>query len=300
MKSFVFVNKKSGNGYGEIYFDTHLKNFINENFSEFVLVDLPCENHEYKIDIADNIDTNCLFIVGGDGTVSITIENIMKNSDFTDLNIPIYICPFGSGNGLAKNLNIDPYDLRLDGEKKYINPLEIKNDNNVNLSFLAQTWGIISDIDFNTEYLRYFGDFRFYYGILNSIFSPNYYRGKLDITTNDNNNHIINSEFYMFCASTAPWITSDFKLAPKGDIFSNDIDILIIRKKISLFERIKLIYYILNENIHELDFIEYFKASKYNLEILDNNSMIMSDGEIVDSSKINVLNTDKKFLFYCF
>tara|TARA_B100001121_G_scaffold146631_1_gene128291 strand:+ start:5578 stop:6480 length:903 start_codon:yes stop_codon:yes gene_type:complete len=300
MKAFVFLNKKSGSGNSEKYFYNHLKYFINDNFSEYVLLNLPCECNEYTIDNNDNIHSNCIFIIGGDGTVSLTIENIIKNSNFTNLKIPIYICPQGSGNGLAKNLNIDPYNLRLDGYKKYINPMEIEYDNNLNLSFLSQTWGVISDIDFNTEHLRYIGDFRFYYGILKCIFLPNYYRGKLDITTKGDNNYIFTDDFYMICASNAPWISNDFKLATKGDIFSNDIDVLIIRKKLSLFERLKLVYYILNENIHELDFIEYFKLNKYNLEILDGNSIIARDGETVNSNKINVANTDKKFLFYCF
>ena len=125
------------------------------------------------------------------GTVSITIENIMKNSNFINLNIPIYICPFGSGNGLAKNLNINPYDLRLDGNKRYIYPMSIEYNNYSYLSFLSQTWGVISDIDINTEFLRYIGDFRFYYGILKSILLPKYYEGKIDITTTDNDNIII-------------------------------------------------------------------------------------------------------------
>ena len=43
--------------------------------------------------------------------------------------------------------------------------------------FFCLKLGVISDIDFNTEYLRCFGDFRFYFGILKNIFFPNYYQG---------------------------------------------------------------------------------------------------------------------------
>jgi len=319
MKAFIFINPSSGSGRGVKYYTNYLKPFIETNFTDNIVINLPCDNNNYFIHDIDNCIDNCIFIVGGDGTVSLTIENIMKNSDFDKLNIPIYICPFGSGNGLAKNLNIDPYKLRLDGDKKYINPININiniKSNELNLSFLSQTWGIISDIDIDTEFLRFIGDFRFYYGILKSIFVPKYYKGELDITTITNNNIVINSEldittitnnnivinsdFYMFCASNAPWISNDFKIATNADIFSNEIDILIIRKKISFFERIKLIYYLINENIHELDFIEYFKVSKYNLKLINTDSIIVRDGEIVDSTEINVENTDKQFLFYCF
>lgn len=297
MKAFVYINKNSGNGKGEKYFKNHLSKFINDNFQYTNLNYIPCLN--YFISDDDNIEDNCIFIVGGDGSVSITIENIINDSNFNNLNIPIYICPFGSGNGLAKNLNINPYNLNLNGEKKYINAMNINSNENSNLSFLSQSWGVISDIDFNTEFLRFFGDFRFYYGILKSIFIPNYYKGKLNFTA-DNNNYDITDDFYMICSSKGPWISTDFKLATYGNIFSDDIDILFIRKKLSIFERIKLIYYILNERAHDLDFIEYFKLNEYTLEIFNNDSIIARDGEIVNSRKIIVNNSNKKFLFYCF
>ena len=300
MKAFVFLNNKSGKSEGEKYYNTYLKNFIKNNYSKFVFINLPCKDDEYRINDIDNLESNCIFIIGGDGTVSITIENIMKNSIFTNLNIPIYICPFGSGNGLAKNLNINPYNLRLDGDKKYIYPMDIEYNNNSYFSFLCQTWGVISDIDINTEFLRCIGDFRFYYGILKSIFNPKYYEGKIDITTIDNDNIIIHGKFNLLCASNAPWISNDFKIASKANIFSNEIDILIIRRELSFFERIKLIYNTLIGKTHELDFIEYHKIHKYNLEIFDDDSMIVRDGEIVNSNKINVKSTDKKFLFYSF
>ena len=259
---------------------------------------IPCIN--YKINDDDNKEDNCIFIVGGDGSVSITIQNIIKDSNFEDLMIPIYICPFGSGNGLAKNLNIDPYDLRLNGNKKYVNAIEIDDGEKLTLSFLSQTWGVISDIDFNTEYLRCFGDFRFYFGILKNIFFPNYYQGELNINTNWDTNYTMKSEFYLFCATNAPWISSDFKLGSNADISSNEIDILYIDQRLSFFDRVKLIYSIMNETIHELEFVNYFKVDKYKLEILKNNSKIASDGELIDSNIIKVKSNGKNFYFILF
>lgn len=302
MKSFIYINKNSGNGYAETYFKKYLNKFVNENFSEVVINHLPCDYINYNISNDDNNENNCLFIVGGDGSVSITIENIMKYSNIEDLKIPIYICPFGSGNGLAKNLNINPFNLRLDGGKIYIYPMEIQTNNSKEykyLSFLSQTWSIISDIDINTEFLRYIGEFRFYYGILKNILMPNYYKGILELKNNNKKNKI-EGEFLLFCASNAPWITSDFKVATKSDIFKNEIDLLIIRKKLFFYERIQLIYYLIQEKIHELDFIEYYKIDEYNLELIDDNSKIVRDGEIINSNKISVKKSNKKFLFYIF
>lgn len=303
MKSFTYINPKSGPGNANKYYKEYLKNFTNCNFDENEVIYLPCCNNNYIINNEDNNENNTIFIVGGDGTVSITIQNILSNSNFDTLKIPIYICPFGSGNGLAKNLNINPYNLKLDANKKYIYPMNVEYNNYSYLSFLSQTWGVISDIDINTEFLRFFGDFRFYYGILKSIFIPKYYEGKLHITTRkwvNNRNNIIEGEFYMLCASNAPWISNDFKIATKSDIFSNEIDILVIRKELSFYERIKLIYNIINGNIHKLDFVEYLKVKKYELQLIDKNSTIVRDGEIVNSDKITVTNSNEKFLFYSF
>jgi diacylglycerol kinase family enzyme len=300
MKAFIYINSKSGTGYANKYYEQHLKKFISTNFDSFEVIYLPCFNDEYTIKNDDNNENNTIFIVGGDGSVTLTIQNILNCSEFDDLKIPIYICPFGSGNGLAKNLNINPYKLKLDGDKKYIQPMNIEYSSNSSLSFLCQTWGVISDIDINTEFMRGFGDYRFYYGILKSIIMPQYYDGKLNITTTDNKNHIFEGEFNMLCASNGPWISNDFKIAPKADILSNDIDILIIKKKLSFLERVKLIYNIVNETILDLDFVEYFKVNKYELELNNRDSMIVRDGEIVNSDKIIVTNSNKKFLFYSF
>ena len=166
-------------------------------------------------------------------------------------------------------------------------------------SFLSQTWGIISDIDINTEFLRSIGDLRYYYGILKSIILPNYYKGICSITDSDNFTTEIDGSFLFFCSSNAPWISKDFKIAPLSDIYTQEIDILLIRKELNFFDRLKLIYYLATESIHLLDFVEYFKAKEYNLKLLDDRSFIVSDGEKILSNEIKVKTSDKKFLFYC-
>lgn len=299
MKSYVYINSSSGAGYGYKYYTDYLKQFLNDNFNEIHIVNIPCEEKEYNIPFQENKDENSIFIVGGDGTVSMTIDKILKNSNFEELKIPICICPFGSGNGLAKNLNIDPYNLPIDKIKKFISPMNTSYSGENNLSFLSQTWGIISDIDINTEYLRMIGDLRYYYGIAKSIILPKYYKGKCKITDSQEFTIEINDNFLFFCASNAPWISEDFKIAPLSNIYNKEIDILLIKKELSFLERLKLIYYLSCGNIHTLDFVEYFKAKKYTLEINDNRSFIVSDGEKLLSSEISAEISDKKFLFYC-
>ena len=122
MIAYIYLNCMSGQGLAERYYKTNLKPFLKLNFNFKRVIYLPCESDDYMIENEDNNENNTIFIIGGDGTVSMTILKIMENSNFQELNIPIYICPFGSGNGLAKNLNIDPYKLNLNN-KKYIRPL---------------------------------------------------------------------------------------------------------------------------------------------------------------------------------
>ena len=244
MISYVYINSYSGAGYGSRYYKEYLKNFLNDNFDEIHIFNIPCEEIEYHIPYQENKDKNTIFIVGGDGTVSMTIDKILKHSNFEELKIPICICPFGSGNGMAKNLNIDPYNLPIDKIKK-ISPMNTSYSGKQNLSFLSQTWGIISDIDINTEFLRMIGDLRYYYGIAQSIILPKYYKGKCKITNLQDFNIEINDNFLFFCASNAPWISEDFKIAPLSDIYNKEIDILLIKKELSFLERLKLIYYLI-------------------------------------------------------
>ena len=299
MVVYVFINSMSGSGGAEKYYKDYLKNFIDINFQEKKIINLPCVNQDYKIDNEDNKDDNIIFIVGGDGTVSMTISKIISESNFEDLKIPIYICPFGSGNGLAKNLNLDPYKLDTNNRVKYIRPLTFNYNNSETLSFLSQTWGIISDIDINTENLRWIGDLRYYYGIIKSVLLPNYYSGECFITNVENYKIEIKNKFLFFCASNAPWISKDFKIAPLSDLFSKEIDILIIKEELNFFQRLKLVYYLATDKIHEFPFVEYFKAKEYKLTINNNESFLVSDGEKLLSNEIQVKLSDKKFLFYC-
>ena len=299
MKAFVYINSLSGTGHCEKYYNNYLKEFINANFSEMIIKNIPCNTNDYKISISDNNENNSLFILGGDGTLSIIVEKILESSNFEELKMSIYICPFGSGNGLAKNLKLDPYNLSINGNRKYIRPLKTVTKEGEKLSFLSQTWGVISDIDINTEYLRSLGDWRYYYGIVKSIIFPYYYNGVCSITNLDNSIIEIEGNFLFFCSSNGPWISKDFKIAPRSDIYAQEIDILFIRKQLNIFDRLKLIYYLSTERIHLLNFVEYFKAKEYNLKLLDNRSFIVSDGEKVLSNEINVKTSDKKFLFHC-
>ena len=298
MIAYIYLNCMSGQGLAERYYKTNLRPFLELNFNLKRVVYLPCECDDYMIDNEDNNEKNTIFIIGGDGTVSLTIFKIMENSNFHELKIPIYICPFGSGNGLAKNLNIDPYKLNLNN-KKYIRPLVFDYNGKNTFSFLAQTWGIISDIDINTENLRYLGDLRYYYGILTSIFFPKYYEGECCITNLKDNTLNIKDSFLFFCGSNAPWISKDFNIAPLSDLFKKEIDILIIKEELSFFQRLKLVYYLATDSIHKFPFIEYFKAKKYKLSIDNFDSFLVSDGEKLLATNIEVNLSDHKFLFYC-
>ena len=121
----------------------------------------------------------------------------------------------------ANVLNIGPvkgfkrYDLNvieMDGKKRY--------------SFLDVTWGMISDIDLGTEWVRCIGEWRFYVGILKFLISNRYVSGKLCYESEDGVRVGMEGEFCLVCASNVEWISGDFNMIPFAIKDDNKIDLI--------------------------------------------------------------------------
>ena len=176
--------------------------------------------------------------LGGDGTISYYINKYNLYCSEQD----ILCIPLGSGNGIAKNLNItlDNFIETFENNKiNKVNLQEINYNNQLKYSFLFITWGLISDIDIDTEFLRYFGDLRFYYGIIKFLILGNTCNGKLIYVDKYDKHYETEGKFSLFCSSFQNWISNDFNMIPNSK--SDYINLIYINKNITFFERCKLL-----------------------------------------------------------
>ena len=156
-------------------------------------------------------------------------------------------------------------------------------------TFLYHTWTMISDIDIDTEFLRYFGDYRYYWGILKFLLKNKSVYGTLKYKDEKGITHLISGNFTLFCAGSLPWISSDFKIIPSANSEENLISIIyIIDYNLFLCERLNLFYNCLNStHIKNCDYVNLVKAQEYSLEEKDNlnSSYFVCDGENIKTKK---------------
>ncbi|CAH1794281.1 unnamed protein product [Owenia fusiformis] len=134
-----------------------------------------------------------IIIVSGDGLIFEVINGLMERDDWAvAIKKPIGTIPGGSGNALSCAINYaagEPYLERavlhasLIIAKHQLMPMDLVALDTVSgkrlYSFLSVAWGMISDIDIESEKYRYMGDARFFFEGMVKIAARKLYRGTL-------------------------------------------------------------------------------------------------------------------------
>lgn len=131
--------------------------------------------------------------IGGDGILFEIINGVMERPDWKHIinTIPFGIIPGGSGNGLAKSLSTctkEPYNANpiliatLSVIKGYPIPVDVvrvETISEVVFSFLSFGWGLIADIDIESERIRIIGSPRFHIWSIAKLIGLRSYTGRL-------------------------------------------------------------------------------------------------------------------------
>lgn len=195
----VLVNPHSGRGRSISIFRKKFIPFLNSlsiDHEDFITEsDSRVYDYLLKKDIKDLTNFKSIVVISGDGLVHETINALMARDDWNEaINVPIGIIPTGSGNGLAYTLVRQTFqDVKSADEAIKICSEQVVKDETcladlVKItfqqkspvwSFLSIGWGLLADIDIDSEWLRCLGEFRFtIYGLLRSLTSVSYH-GKL-------------------------------------------------------------------------------------------------------------------------
>ncbi|GJQ87428.1 hypothetical protein Trydic_g14570, partial [Trypoxylus dichotomus] len=131
--------------------------------------------------------------VGGDGIVYEVINGMFERPDWhrTVENLPIAVVPGGSGNGLARSIAYytdEPYlptptlPSALSLVRNRCVPMDlvrVENTSQIIFSFLSVGWGLLSDIDIESERLRMLGGQRFTVWSVARLIGLRSYSGKV-------------------------------------------------------------------------------------------------------------------------
>ena len=172
------------------------------------------------------------------------------------------------------------------------------------LACISLTWGIVADVDKESEVLRYLGDFRFdVYGFIRTLFLRRYY-AKITVTsTNDETKtQSFEKNIILFMATCITHLTSDVCVNVDNQ-FSNphSLNLHLVEGNISKLQAVK---YMLDFGQVQVKKPAYVleNCRKITLEILPDpgkngrtkTGHLMVDGEEIVGSVIELEMTDKK------
>lgn len=258
-----------------------------KNIVRYIDLYLNKENFDYKIFYSEyqkhmiKITTdaiangsNIIIVVGGDGSVNEVMQNLIGT------NIILGIIPTGSGNGLARYLNIP---LNIKKAIRLINNFTIQkiDTGNINKHFFINAAGLGFDVVIAQKFSQFNkrGFWTYVMIVLKSYFS---YREKEYLLKL---NHIkkIRTKALLICFANSNQYGNEFRIAPKAKINDGLIDVCIINKipiwvlPITLF----LIYF---NRIEKSRYYKHFQANDVYIESV-NKQLLNLDGEYVQVNK---------------
>jgi len=195
---------------------------------------------------------DCLVTVSGDGLLWEVVNGLMQRDDWKSaVKVPIAIIPAGTGNALAASLGTfrDPLSAALNVIKGFTHPLDlwkIKQGDKTSWAFLEVAWGILADVDIESEKFRWMGDARYTFGGVTGIMQLRQYKGRLcylplessddslkstvhdsldnkvvthtDYSKCPDNWKVIEDEFFVFLAANIPYISTFISCTPSTTI----------------------------------------------------------------------------------
>jgi diacylglycerol kinase family enzyme len=287
-KILVIINPNSGSHSSNKIFNKYKSKLLEKYEITIFLSQYPKHVLSYfNINHQEIIETYDIIVgIGGDGIIFEIINSMQK----WNIKCPLAEIPCGSGNGYFKSLtnecnlknNIDTsIDIILSNQKKNVDLMFIKN---LNLCCrLAISWGIISDIDIRTEWMRKIGKIRFDLGAVWYVLRKHSYQGTLTYETIDSK-ETVQGNFVYFWACNASHGSSDCYSAPGAKLDDGWIYISYVLNNVSRIELAKIALSLSSGEFIKHPKVHYIKTKSFILET--KNGLMVIDGEPIPNEKI--------------
>ncbi|GMI17540.1 hypothetical protein TrLO_g14802 [Triparma laevis f. longispina] len=315
-KFLVLVNPFSGKKQGNQICETFVKPmFEHANIEPVVLV---TERAGHATDLMKNdsgtdlYQYDAIIAVGGDGLLYEMMQGAQLRSDKAEFfdRVAFGIVPAGSGNGLAASVShgCDEFDATITnvfvickGEaKKSDLSLYQTAAGNSYTSFLSLSWGIVADVDLESEVLRALGSMRFDVYAVWRMIALKQYRAKLSYLPAgveigamppidqpvDGNWTTIEDNFLCFWALQTTHASQGMFTSPASRMNDGKFHIYVVRGKAS---RLNLLtsFLAFEDGSHvKQKHMEIIECTAFRLEPLSDNSHLDIDGEEVEYGAI--------------
>ncbi|KAH8409002.1 hypothetical protein KR009_004990 [Drosophila setifemur] len=206
----ILLNPKSGSGKGRELFQKQVAPLLTEAEAQY---DLQITTHpqyakEFVRTRKDLLERySGIVVASGDGLFYEVLNGLMERMDWRRAcrELPLGIIPCGSGNGLAKSVAHhcnEPYEPKpilhatltcIAGKSTPMDVVRIevapRDKHLVMYSFLSVGWGLIADIDIESERLRSIGAQRFTLWAIKRLITLRTYKGKVYYLLPNNSNN---------------------------------------------------------------------------------------------------------------
>ena len=307
----IIINPVSGRGLATQIFERVRPIFDKSNLTYTVNQTNSAADTKNLVKQLDLTKVDGLVIVGGDGTVHDAIAGLMSRQDSRRaIELPLGIIPGGTGNGLSKTLleisgeSYDPLNAAFSivkGKQQTFDLAEIEQNGTKYYSFLSLAWGLVSDIDIESEKLKFLGALRFdlyafiligllrtYKGRFSFIPHPDFKLNRDREATPRGKWQVIEDEFIFIWAMNTAWAAHDMNVTPYARLNDGAMDVLIMRKGTPRRELLQALLRCGKGEHLDLPHLEYYKVRAFRLEPLTDKGILVVDGEPVDYSPIDL------------
>ncbi|XP_072952369.1 sphingosine kinase 1-like [Typha angustifolia] len=266
---FIIVNPFGGTRRAQRKFQNEVKPLLEAAGIRFTMQETNHQLHAQEIARSlDLVECDGIVCVSGDGVLVEVINGLLQREDWeTAIKVPLGIIPAGSGNGMAKSLLDSVGDLFtvsnavfaiIRGNKRSLDVASVVQGKTKFFSVLLLTWGLVADIDIESEKYRWMGSTRFDIYSLLRIMNLRRYNGRIQFVPAPGYEGLGNSveqvktdrshaslgplvehegsqwryfegPFISVSINNVPWINEDIKLAPEAQFSDGYLDAVIVR-----------------------------------------------------------------------
>ncbi|KAI3745481.1 hypothetical protein L1987_58595 [Smallanthus sonchifolius] len=189
-KLFMFVNPYGGKKSATKIFTSHVKPILEDANIEYTIQETKYQLHAKEVSRSlDLTKYDGIVCVSGDGILVEVVNGLLEREDWdAALKTPLGVIPAGTGNGMIKSL-LDSVGepctpthavlAAIRGHKRSLDVATIWQGETIFYSVLMLAWGLISDIDIESEKYRWMGSARLDFYALQRILRLRKYNGSI-------------------------------------------------------------------------------------------------------------------------
>ena len=247
---------------------------------------------------------DAIIVMSGDGLIHEVLNGLASRPDYEQARqIPISTISGGSANAMAKylcekaGLDYSIFNSAFLAVKGSVIPMDATHITRQSgppiYSFMSVAWGIVADVDIESEACRGCGPCRFdMYAAWRSV-KLRRYIGKVIIWQGEEE-RVLDDDIISVLSMSIPYLTADMRTAIRADLNDGTNDIYLVLGNSGRSGTISSLCslsdgdsYLNNSNV------QYFKTGKWRLEPAENRGVYSIDGEAypVEPLKIEVLRS---------